>query len=266
MKCNRRVLLVVLSLMTACENSPSDLVSRADREALNQRSQLAQHLYLRALQRHTEADDLRLRALSGLARVSFNQLHDYPLGMRTVDQLLREFKDRSPKDANIRQIRMQASEVARLQLQEPSKSLELIQPYVDADYLSAHESQELGRSLIFLGQYESALKILRRAWDVAAQMKNCSELKRLQLDLIEIYVIQRKCDEAIRWADIQIPVGCEKDRVAVESERAHCFELQGSTDGAVKILEDLLKENPDNPRIHFLISSLKKRIREKQMR
>ncbi|TVQ79181.1 MAG: hypothetical protein EA369_05315 [Bradymonadales bacterium] len=260
----RSILFLSLGALLACSSENERLVRKAEREALQQRSQLSKYLYLQVLENHRAKDDIRYRALKGLAEVSISQLFDYPTAVRAFDTLFEEFGQVNRYQNEIWDLRIKAARIWRLNLQRPERSLDVLSPLMKSARFSYEFGMELGRTYLNLGDFDQARHWFVQSWEQAKRSQNCNVLKRIQLDLIQVYSLRDRCDEALQWSHEEFPSNCEPDRFAVSLEQAHCYEIQGEVARAKEIYQTVLSDNPQNTRAHFFLESLRYRMREKQ--
>ena len=240
------------------------MVDKAEVEALQQRSQLAKYLYLQVLESHRARDDVRYRALRGLAEVSVSQIYDYPTAVRALDTLFEEFGQVGRYQNEIWDLRIKAARIWRLNLQRPDRALDVLSPLIKGSRFSAEFGVELGRTYLATGDYDQARHWFSQSWETAKRAMNCDYLRSIQLDLIQVYSLRDRCDEALRWSNETFPDSCEPDRFSVSIEQAHCYEIQGDIPRAKEIYESILETNPKNTRAHFFLESLRHRLQEKQ--
>ncbi len=249
--------------LAGCTTSDMSLLERAEREASQQRAQLSKHLYLQVILHHSKSDDIRFRALKGLMEVSFAQLFDYRGGLAAFEKLLEEYGKNPTKKEEMDRLRIQAARVWRLQLQRPEKALEILEAFTPGHDESKKALQEIGRTYVALKNYEEAEEIFKQSWGDAMAEKQCSTLKSLQLDLIQVHSLSKRCESAIQWAKVSFPVGCNSDIYSVQLEEAHCHEMLGDFLKAKEIYEAMVRSNPTDSRAHFLLQQLKDRQKEK---
>jgi len=256
------ILILALLVFSSCSPSASELVEQAEKDALSQRTQVARHLYGQVLREYDRKDEVRERALAGLFDLSLNQLHDYPLALQTADVLIAEF----PSSSRLRTIRLKAAQVSRYQLEDPDRAMKYLEPLKESPNLSASEKQELGRTQSAARQYEAAEVTLKGAWDLAMKQSLCREARELQMDIMQVLSLQRKCPESLEWGEKPLMNGCSPDTYAVKVEMAQCYEFEGEPAQAIRIYEELIKLQPENSRVQLLLSNVKKRQKEKQVR
>jgi tetratricopeptide (TPR) repeat protein len=257
-------LLLVLGTATACQSEHEGLVKKADTEALQQRSQLAKYLYLQVLEGHRARDDVRYRALKGLAEVSISQIYDYPTAVRALDTLFEEFGQVSRYQNDIWDLRIKAARIWRLNLERPDRALDVLSPLLKSSRFTSEFGVELGRTYLATGDTDQARHWFLQAWEDAKRSMNCAYLRSIQLDLIQVYSLRDRCDEALQWTHEKFPEGCEPDHFSVSVEQAHCYEIQGEIPRAKELYQEILKNNPQNTRAHFFLESLRQRLQEKQ--
>ena len=255
-----------ISFCVACKPSDSDLLRKADDEALNQRAQLAKYLYIQVLQNRTNRDELRFRALEGLAEVSSTQLFDYPSTIRAIETILEEFG----RDALFRgrtiSWRLRAAQIYRIHFQKYERALQLLEPLSIDNNSSSEIFQEVAKNYLAARKFSEAEYFLKKAWDKASSSTDCILYRSLQLDMIQAFSLDKKCDQALDWIQKKLPNACKSDSFSLAFEEAHCFEAGNEVQKAIKIYEDIIKAQPTNARAHFLLESIKKRQREKQIR
>ncbi len=261
--------VVLLGLAgVACQRSANQLVEEAEREALEQRSQLAQHLYSQALKARRSAPLDRLRAYVGLVDLSFNQLHDYRMGVAAALKASEEFKDivSEPKKM-LRDVQFRAAQVARLQLQDEETAQKLVAYFEGDAGLTAEMSLEIARSYMASQNWERSEAELLKAWESAKSEKSCLYLQKIQLDLIQLKVLQKSFQSAIEWGTKEeLMEGCRRDESAVLFELAHCYELTGEPLKSLEIYGEILKKSDDKARVEFLMEGVRKRMKEKEVR
>jgi len=239
-------------------------VKKADTESLRQRSQLAKYLYLQALENHKAKDHTRYRALRGLAEVSITQLYDYPTAVRALGTLFDEFGQVNRYQNEVWDLRIKAARIWRLNLQRPAQALDVLSPMMKSSRFSSEFGTELGRTYLALGDFQQARHWFVQSWEHVKRSTNCQYLRSLQLDLIQSYSLQDRCDEALQWSQEELPDGCQADQFSVSLEQAHCYEIQGDIPRAKELYQDIISANPQNTRAHFFLESLKHRQKEKQ--
>ncbi len=258
--------LILLGFLFACRSEHESMVEKADREALNQKSQLALYLYLPVIETRKERDDIRYRALKGLAQVSATQLNDYREAARALDTIFEEFSGVDQYANEIRMLRMMAAKIWRINLEKPSRALDVLSPMIDKKPFTLEFGAELGRVYLALNDYNSASHWFTQSLELAKREKNCDELKSLQLDLIQVYAIQDKCNEVFELSEMTFPAPCTPDEFSVTVEKANCFEIKGEVAKATEIYQEMIKKDPKNLKAHFLLESLKRRQKQKLTR
>lgn len=252
-------------LISSCKPTDFETIRRADQEALAQRAQLAKYLYVQVIKERSSRDDVRLRALEGLAEVTSTQTFEYDDAVKAIAIAIQEFGRDPQYDFRILNLRQRGAEIYRNNLQNYTKALEMIEPALKRKDVSVDVLQLAARIHLSLRMFEEAERELTRAWDLANQVKRCELLRSIQLDMIQRYVLERKCDMAMKWMDQPLVTGCEPDHFYVETERANCLEMSNESAKAMKIYEDLIAKDPGNSRAHFLLDGLKRRIKEKSI-
>jgi tetratricopeptide (TPR) repeat protein len=258
--------VVLAVFLVGCQPSARDLVQHAEEEVLQHRGQLARHLFIQVIDSHDTKDSLRFRALKGLTLLSFTQLQDYQTGLKVLDRLIYEFGDAVGFQSEIRALRFMGSQVSRIQTQNTDRALNYIEIYKSANNLSAEEAQELGRTLLAAQQWEEAEDFFERGFEAAIASNHCALAQALQLDVMQIMTLQKKCPETIAWARKKLFDGCDRLQTSIDIERAICYEYEGEVAEAIKIYETMLRENPKNTRAHFLLESIRKRQQDMQRR
>lgn len=253
-------------VLSSCASSDEKLVNKAEQEALEQKSQLAKYLFIQVVQNHKEKDSIRFRALKGLANVSMTQLYDYATAAKAFNVLFEEYSQVSAYKDDISNLRLMASRLFRMNLQEPSRSLDIMTPLMTNASFTVDWGHELGRVYLALRNFEQAEHWLEQSWSMAKGQSDCKSLRELQLDLIQVFSLQENCGEALKWANQSFPGTCRADEFAVTIEKAHCYEIQGEVPKAQQLYEDLIRRDPENTRAHFFLESLKKRQKEKQQK
>ncbi|MBN8553842.1 MAG: hypothetical protein J0L93_00170 [Deltaproteobacteria bacterium] len=253
-------------IFSACKTSDSDLIRKADDEALNQRAQLAKYLYIQVLQNRSNRDELRFRALEGLAEVSSTQLFDYPAAIKAIEIILEEFgRDALFRDRTTAW-RLRAAQIYRTHFQKYERALQILEPLSLDTNANSEVLQEVAKNYLSIRKFSEATFFLKKAWDKAPTSKNCNLFRSLQMDMIQTFSLDKKCDQAIDWIQKKLPAACKPDSFSLAFEEAHCFESGNEIQRAIKIYEDIIKAQPSNSRAHFLLESIKKRQREKQIR
>jgi tetratricopeptide (TPR) repeat protein len=261
--------LVVASffwILGACTPDHVRLVEKADREALDQKAQLAKYLYLQVLEKRKERDAVRYRALKGLAMVSAMQLNEYREATAALSRLFEEYSQVSEYQAEIRALRLMASKIWRINLENPERALDALSPMVQAGPFTLEFCEELARVYLANNDYEQASHWFRQSLEMARKVENCEELRSLQLDLLQVYSVQDKCKEVFDLAEMQFPKNCGRDEIGILVEKASCFEMTGEVAKATAIFEEMIRKDPKNLRAHFLLENLKKRQRQKLTR
>lgn len=259
-------LVLALLSITACQNSPSSLVEKADREALNQRGALASHLYIQVIGSHQTRDEVRLKALEGLADVSLSQLFDHQQAMKAMNTIISEYGGYAAYADAVRKWRLRAADVARVQLQKPERAVELLEPLKDQQDSNAEVSFGLGEAYLASGNYADAATSLKFSFSQGLKSKNCALVKSAQLNLVQAYSLQKDCENSISWAKEALFDGCESDSTSLQLEMANCYEVLGDAPKAIEIYQNMISKNSQNTRAHFLLESLKRRQREKLIR
>lgn len=254
---------VAFSLFSACVSEHAKLVEKADQEALKQKSQLAKYLYVQVVDGHKEKDDIRYRALKGLAEVSMAQLFDYQTAVKAMEKIFEEYDQVPAYQAEIKDMRLKASKIWRINLETPRRSLDVLSPYLAGRIKSLDAFEEIGHVFIALNQYDDAKAWFLKAWNLALTQESCSHLNDLQLNLVQTHSLKGECKEALQWANERLPATCTPARFSLELEKAHCFEMLGEVNKAMSIYEELIKSNPENTRAHFFLESLKQRQKDK---
>lgn len=257
-------LFIILMGASACRSEYEKMIDKADRELLQQKSQLAKYLYLQVLEKRKERDDVRYRALKGLANVSATQLYEYREAAVAFSRIFEEFGQVGQYQVELRELRLMASKIWRLNLERPDKALDVLTPMIEKDLFEAEFGQELGRVYVALGDYKSASHWFSQTLEIAANQKNCELTKSLQLDLLQVFYIQDQCGKVFEIADMKYPKGCSPDKFAINVERANCLELTGDTAKAAEIYQEILKNDPKNLKALFFLEGLKRRQKQKQ--
>lgn len=261
-------LLALMLALAGCHPSASDLVEDAEREALEQRSQLAQHLYSQALKAKRASAHDRLRAYRGLAELAFNQLHDYPMGVAAVLKASEELKTLEADDKkSLREMQMRAAQVARLQIQDDETAVKLVGYFERDTDLTAVERLEVARAYQAVQDLDRAETEFIRALETASAEKSCAILKRAHLDVIQIQILKKNFKSAIEWGEREsLSPECKPDQDNVALEVAHSYEISGEPERALEIYAKLKSQDPGDDRIDFLIQGVRKRMRDKEVR
>ena len=250
--------------LIACSSVSERFVRKADSEAIKQNSQLAKYLYGQVIEKHKSKDDVRYRALRGLAEVSMSQLFDYRTALKAMETIFDEYKQVTAYELDVRGLRLKAARIYRQNLDQPDKALDVLSQLMIAENQTLEESREIGHTYLALGDYEQARAWYLKSWNTSLDRKNCDNLKSLQLDMMQVYSLRDMCDEVLQWSQVDFPEKCVPDEISVAIERAHCFELSGEVTKALEIYEELIKQQPKNARAHFFLENLKRRQKEKQ--
>jgi len=258
--------LLFVMMLGACRSEHEKMIDKADRELLQQKSQLAKYLYLQILEKRKERDDIRYRALRGLATVSATQLYEYRDAAQALSRLFEEFGQVSQYQNEIRDLRLMAAKIWRLNLEKPDKALDALTPLIDKSPFQPEFGQELGRVYVALNDYKSATHWFSQALEVSSKEKKCDVMKSLQLDLLQVYYIQDQCSKVFELADMKFPKGCSPDSFSLNVERANCMELTGDIAKATEVYQDILKKDPKNLKALFFLEGLKRRQTQKQTR
>lgn len=264
-KRNLILVLAVAFVGAACKPTDFETVRRADQEAVGQRAQLAKYLYLQVIQTRNSRDDVRLRALEGLVDVTTTQTFEYLDAAKAIDLAIQEFGEDPRYDLRIVELRKRGGSIYINNMPNLSKALTMLEPLLARRDSGPEIFNQVGSVQLSLRMFDEAEVSFKKAWDLAIDQKSCGILKSVQLNLIQRNVLERKCDAASRWMDAKLFEGCKPDQFAIESERAHCFELNSEPLKAQKIYEELVSKDPSNSRAHFLLDGLKRRMREKQL-
>ena len=126
--------------------------------------------------------------------------------------------------------------------------------------------QELGRAYGFIFNLSESEKYFVMAMDRSLKESNCRVAREVQVDLMQALALNKECKKSIEWGKRDLFEGCKPDYYSVNLELAHCYEAVGSIDQAIHLYESMLNETPENSRIHFLLSSIKKRQKERQLK
>lgn len=258
--------VLLMACLGACSTEHSRLLKKADAEAQQQKSQLAKHLYLRIIEKHEARDNIRYRALKGLATVSLTQLFDYRIGLTALNHIFDEYGKVERYQSEIYELRLMAAKTWRVNMEMPEKALDVLSPVMQQVEFTPKLGMELGEIYLAMGDYEQAQHWLFQAWQVSRQRKDCDIIGRAVMGLVQVHSLQNLCKEAISWANTDMPQGCELDRFSLRIEEAHCLEMLGQTEKAFDVYEQIIKEDPKNERAHFFLDSLKRRQKEKQQK
>jgi tetratricopeptide (TPR) repeat protein len=250
----------------SCRPSDNDLVTKADEEALSQRSQLAKYLYIQVIQSRSMHDDIRFRALEGLAEISSSQLFDYPTAIKTIEKILEEYSGDAIYRSRTIRWRLRAAQIYRLSLQKYEKALLFLEPLEHDSNSDTEVYQEIGKNYLAIRKFKEAETFLHKAWDKAVPERNCGILKSLQLDLVQTLSLAKKCDQAQTWIQTKLPPPCVADSFSLAFEQAHCYEIGNDVSAAMKIYEEIIRKQPSNTRAYFLLEGIKRRQREKQVK
>lgn len=257
------VLLGFVSGNLSCTSKSESLVEKADREALNQRSELSRYLYLQVIQSHTAHDEIRYRALKGLATVCLTQLFDYRTAVEALSKIFEEYSQVSRYENEIFDLRLKAAMAWRINLNEPKKALDVLSPLIPERVFRVDLGRELGNTYLALGDYKQAVHWFRQTYERAKEKSDCRAMAESQLSLVQAYSLNRDCEEALKWASVEFPTGCQFDQFAFIVEKAHCLELQGEINRAIALFDSVLKEEPGNSRAAFFRDNIKRRQKEK---
>lgn len=261
-----RTLALLIFGVLACRPSHRDLLKRADDYMLDQKEQMAKYLLLQIIQEHPRKDDIRFKALQGLAELSINQLHEYPEAVRFLEIILQEYEGDPSLKSELPALRLKLAKIYRLNLGNSRKGREVLLPLMGSEELDPAYYQEMGRLSLALSDYENARQNLLRVWKEAENKKICGLLRETQMDMIQSFVIQKDCEKARTWMEKQIPSDCRADTFSIMLERAYCYEIMGDAASAIKTYQDLLQKNPNNLRAAFLLDALKRREAEKKIK
>lgn len=256
---------VLIFLVLGCSSSSEQLLRKAQQDALDQKPQLAKYVLIQLVKDHKVKDSVRFRALKSLSEVALTQLHDYPTAVQALEMIFDEFSQVRAYKQEIDDLRVLASRVYRVNLQNPRRALDMMTPMMTDNQFHSRWGQELGRVYTALRNFEEAEHWYQQSWSMARQQEDCQILRELQLELIQLFSVQDRCDQSLSWANQSLPETCERDDFAIAIEKAHCYEIQGEVSKAMRIYEKMIEGNPDNLRAHFFLESLKRRQREKQV-
>jgi len=261
----KNVLFTIISagLLLGCSSEHESLVQKADREASRQNAQLAKYLYLQVIEQRKERDHIRYSALKGLAEVCLNQLFDYPTAAKSLETIFEEYSGVARYQTEITKLRLEASKMYRINLERPQKSQNVLSPFIEGRGFSVEIGKELGLVFVALSDYSQARHWFGQSWEKAKVRNSCSDMRELQLNIIQVYSLQDLCDEALRWTGEALPSGCEADTFAILIEKAHCFEISGEVNKAMSLFEEVIEKDPKNERAHFFLEGLKRRQKEK---
>ncbi len=249
-----------------CSASRRDQLEKAEELAINQRSQLARHLFIQVLKDSRRKDDLRVRALEGLLSVTAYQLHQYQEALEVLDILIKDFEMDPLYKPKVPEWRAQAASIAREHLDEPIKAQEYLAPLKTKENLPVGVLSEMGDTALALGEYGEAEIYFLQVWEDAKKESRCSEMRSSQLNLMHVFQLTRRCDRALEWAEKPLPDSCVKDVLSILSEKAICYEMMGEVSKAIDILEAAQLEQPENKRISALIQSIRHREKRKAIR
>lgn len=258
------IVFIFLIFSAGCHLSETRLLERADQEAANQRAPLAKYLYLRVLESHSAIDDLRFRAMKGLADVERTQMFDYASVLKIYERLLEDYRNDSAHQKDLDEIRILAAQISRINLQDHARAEAFLGPWMSTprDQLSVEILQEIGKLFTAERRFEEAETYLKSGWRREMPGGRCEKLKSLQLDLMQNFSLSGRCGSAVAFAD-SMPPRCDSDRLSVALEKAHCYEVIGEPAKAMRIYEEMARDHPENSRPHFLMEHLKRRQKEK---
>lgn len=259
----RSVLALLIFGVIGCSPDHQQLIDKADREALAQKGQLAKYLYLQVIQKRTEKDPIRFRALVGYAEVAMTQLREYEEAAKALRTVFDEYGTVIRYRPEIRELRLRASKLYRVNLERPNEALDALSPILESEGSKTDLAREAGKVYLQLNNYDEAKRWFLRAWESARGVSACSELRALQLDIMQVYSLKDQCDETLKWSEIVFPDGCQPDDVTLRMERANCLELKGSVSEAMAIYEQMIKQDPKNTRAYFFLNKLKQRQKDK---
>lgn len=254
----------ILFTCVGCEGQYESLVRKADQEALEQKSQLAKYLYFQVVRDHKAKDEIRYRALKGLGDISLTQLYDYPTAMAAYDKIFEEFGQVSRYQTEIYDLRLKAATCWRVNLERPQKALDVLTPLISSRDFKISFGRELGKIYLSLRNYEQAQHWFIQTYEAAKKNNDCAAMRSSQLDVVQTFSLQKKCDEVLHWSNINFSDSCQPDRFSLAVEKANCFEINGQVDRALSLYKNLIKEDPENTRINFFLENLKRRQKEKQ--
>jgi|GEM_PF-4839637 len=257
-------LFVFVTFFVNCSGPYERLVSKADQEAIKQKSQLAQYLYIQVIENHKAKDNIRFRALKVLANVSMSQLFDYPAATKALGILFDEYSSAGRYKSQIAELRVKNAQIWRISLKNPQKALDVLSPLMKFSDIKEDAINELAQSYMGLSEYDQAQKWFVNAWERAKEKHDCESLKRIQLDIIQVYSLRNMCDEALKWSNETFPKGCYPEHFGVAIEKAHCYEMTGEVNKALSLYLEIIKKDPTNAQAHFFLDSLKERQKEKQ--
>jgi len=255
--------IISLGLLSSCTSEHESLVQKADREASRQNAQLAKYLYLQVIEQRKERDHIRYSALKGLAKVCLDQLFDYPIAAKSFETIFEEYSGVARYQTEIAKLRLEASKMYRINLERPQKALNVLSPFIEGRGFSIEIGKELGWVFVALSDYNQARHWFVQSWERAKARNSCSDMRELQLNIIQVFSLQDLCDEALRWTGEALPKGCEPDAFAILIEKAHCFEISGEVNKAMSLFEEVIAKDAKNERAHFFLEGLKRRQKEK---
>jgi tetratricopeptide (TPR) repeat protein len=247
-----------------CSSESERFVRKADAEAIKQNSQLSKYLYGQVIEKHKAKDDVRYRALRGLAEVSMSQLFDYRTALKAMEVIFDEYGAVSAYELDIRNLRLKAARIFRQNLDQAEKSLDVLSPLIVASHQTLEELREIANTYLSIGDYEQARDWFSKAWTISVDRNHCDSLKSLQLDMMQVYSLRDMCDEVLKWSSVSFPKDCVPDELSIAVERAHCLEILGEINKAIEIYEELIRQQPKNARAHFFLENLKRRQKERQ--
>lgn len=263
----RRVLSLFLVVgLLACASEHEALIEKAEHEASENKAQLAKYLYLQVLSKRKEKDHVRYRALKGLANISATQLYEYREAAAALDKLFEEFGQVAQYSGEMRNLRLMAARIWRVNLENPQRALDVLSPMIEPTKFDLELGQELGRTYLATSNYESAVHWLTQSFEAAKSSQDCFRLRSLQLDLLQTFSIQDKCDQVFYWSEVSFYPGCQPDSFSVSVERANCYEITGETAKAMAVYQEMIKKDPQNMKAHFFLESLKRREKQKLSR
>lgn len=266
MKHRRQGLLFIFALgitLSACKNHNESILEKAIYESSRQRTQVAQYLFNEIIQDHKKKDFIRFQALIGLKNLFLTQLFDYKRALAVTNTLIEEYGSLQEYQIPLRQVRTQGAEICRIHFQDADKALDLLSPLVGENDLSVRIEQELGKIYLAKRNFQMAEFRFKRAWVKANRNNDCLQSKTLQLDIMQTYALNDRCDESLSWSKQGLPESCEPDDFAMTLERAHCFEMTGQVNKAIETYETFVKDNPNHVRAHFFLDRLEKRKKDK---
>lgn len=266
MKTLAKVFFIIgILALGACSSGRRSTLESAEDFAVKHKAESARHLFLQVIHSSSLKDDIRYRALTGLYEISVGQTHRYSEAGEAIEAIIRDYEDDPRFKADMPLWRARASKIWRENLDNLWKAQEFIKPLKSREDLLPAVRKEIHDVSLALNDFDQAESHLVFLLADAESKKNCSDLKRLQIDFVHLYSLMKKCDKSLDWSHRNLPEGCVRDDYALIFERAMCLETIGETAKALETLSEAA-QRWDTPAIQQKIAHLREREKRKQLK